>query len=1111
MERGGTITWYLNADDSDFERAMRKARAEAAATGAAVDKELTGGTTRARKSTSELNDETNDLASTFRSLETHLDNLGERFDGLETTVDALGHSTDNLDSSINRLRFDKTDKQLSNVSRTARRTRNSFDDLRLEMSRSANMFQNFQIISRGFVMTAAILGVTTLTGAVVELAGALASLIGLFNAVPAGVFSVISAFATIKTATYGMGDAFKAVASGDADKLAEALEKLSPQAQAVVKSFQKINDAFKPIRTAVQDAFFKDLGTQMDQVAAVTLPTLKKGLVDVATAMNGLAKEAARVAKEPFFQNAIAGSLQTTAQATTILKGAVQPLAVAIAGLLAVGNPYVLLLAEWVVKETELFAAFVNSARGQELLTAQIEAGISALQLLGNLLGSVGGLLIELFKQSSESGGSLIVTITEAFNAMTQFLQTTQGMQEFQSLLRVTNEVFKDLLGIVSIIAKAILDFTAAIDGLPGPFKDLVIQTLAWSSVLAFMLPYLSSVVSALDFMRDTALATSKAFGTFAAELIPGVKVVRDLDGGLVALGGTAKNAGLGKILLTWTGPIALLVTALGGLAYALGGTGEAATIFQNFFQGIPATINNIAAQLPAFIGQIGNMIEQIAQQIVKGLPMLIEVGTQIILSLVNGILGAIPSLIGTFGQLVQSVLLVLVRAIPLLINAAGQLILGIVQGIVANLPAIIASIVTLIETIVNTIVTLLPELADSGLKVIEGLIDGVTKALPQLIKGAVTIIQSLINGIIKLLPELITAGLAIVMALLNSIVKNLPLIINGAVQLVNALVTGIVQALPTIIFAVIQLFLAILKAIVDNLPLIIQAAVTIIDTLSKAFSDNLPTIIDAVIQITLAIFNALIDNMPMLVNAMFTILLALTQAIIDNIPTILGGIFRVITAIVSALIGAVGSVISAGFQLIGGLISGIVKAGPNILRSVGDTILSIILGFGEGVGQLVTAGVNLINGLIKGIASAKNAVVNKVKEIASGALDAIKNFFGIHSPSRVMASMGNYLMEGLEKGIAQTGKDVIETAQGIASDIYDSFTSLDGSSVNVNGTSSISAEPLMAPASVNASDIPVAANGTRNGIEVNQYNTVNTPVDMDKVVRDLTWELGRA
>lgn len=53
----------------------------------------------------------------------------------------------------------------------------------------------------------------------------------------------------------------------------------------------------------------------------------------------------------------------------------------------------------------------------------------------------------------------------------------------------------------------------------------------------------------------------------------------------------------------------------------------------------------------------------------------------------------------------------------------------------------------------------------------------------------------------------------------------------------------------------------------------------------------------------------------------------------------------------------------------------------------------------------IVNVGKNLIEGLWNGIKGAKDWLINKIKSLCSDALGAIKNFFGIQSPSKVMAN----------------------------------------------------------------------------------------------------------
>ena len=51
-------------------------------------------------------------------------------------------------------------------------------------------------------------------------------------------------------------------------------------------------------------------------------------------------------------------------------------------------------------------------------------------------------------------------------------------------------------------------------------------------------------------------------------------------------------------------------------------------------------------------------------------------------------------------------------------------------------------------------------------------------------------------------------------------------------------------------------------------------------------------------------------------------------------------------------------------------------------------------------------------------MASAANGVADSAKGMAKGAGDAVKNFFGIKSPSRLMMGYGQNIVQGLANGI---------------------------------------------------------------------------------------------
>ena len=61
----------------------------------------------------------------------------------------------------------------------------------------------------------------------------------------------------------------------------------------------------------------------------------------------------------------------------------------------------------------------------------------------------------------------------------------------------------------------------------------------------------------------------------------------------------------------------------------------------------------------------------------------------------------------------------------------------------------------------------------------------------------------------------------------------------------------------------------------------------------------------------------------------------------------------------------------------------------------------------------MADVGKNLVKGLWEGIQSLAGWIWDKVSSWASDLWSGIKNFFGIHSPSKKMSWIGDMLMEG--------------------------------------------------------------------------------------------------
>ena len=113
------------------------------------------------------------------------------------------------------------------------------------------------------------------------------------------------------------------------------------------------------------------------------------------------------------------------------------------------------------------------------------------------------------------------------------------------------------------------------------------------------------------------------------------------------------------------------------------------------------------------------------------------------------------------------------------------------------------------------------------------------------------------------------------------------------------------------------------------------------------------------------------------------------------------------------------------------------VTNGINNVRNAFTSLKSRITGALAGAGTwLASAGRNIIQGLVNGISGATSWVTSTIKSVCSNAVGALKSFFGIHSPSTLMAEMGEYMMAGLANGIEDGSDKAVGAMTGASKDV---------------------------------------------------------------------------
>lgn len=191
-----------------------------------------------------------------------------------------------------------------------------------------------------------------------------------------------------------------------------------------------------------------------------------------------------------------------------------------------------------------------------------------------------------------------------------------------------------------------------------------------------------------------------------------------------------------------------------------------------------------------------------------------------------------------------------------------------------------------------------------------------------------------------------------------------------------------------------------------------------IIQGLTQLITEASQTIIPMAVQI-------LLENLPSIVAAGMNLIIALVSGILDNIDMLIDCVLEMVDVIVDKLIDNLPKLIDGGIRLIAALANGLIRAIPNLVSKIPQIISSIVKGIISGIPAIFDVGKNIVEGLWNGIKSMGSWVSGKVKDFFGGIVGGVKDFLGIHSPSKVFAGIGGFMAEGLGEGFDDQFKSV--------------------------------------------------------------------------------------
>lgn len=150
-------------------------------------------------------------------------------------------------------------------------------------------------------------------------------------------------------------------------------------------------------------------------------------------------------------------------------------------------------------------------------------------------------------------------------------------------------------------------------------------------------------------------------------------------------------------------------------------------------------------------------------------------------------------------------------------------------------------------------------------------------------------------------------------------------------------------------------------------------------------------------------------------------------------------GVFSGVADTLGGFFSSAASAVESAWSGITSFFSGIWNQIKGVFSNAASTFLSI--------------GRNIVSGIKNGISNGWNSLVSWLKGKLSGLVDTVLSFFGINSPSRLFADIGENLMEGMavgiekntssEKAITDQMNNVVDTATASIEDAENALAAL--------------------------------------------------------------------
>lgn len=574
----------------------------------------------------------------------------------------------------------------------------------------------------------------------------------------------------LANAVRDLGDAANG-ASGGVDPFAEAMEKLSANAQEFIYAMQALGPAWTDVRKSIQDDLFEGLGDSVTNLANVQLPVLKTGLGAIASEING----GLRSAIAQFSTDAAAMDFSTvlgnSAEMFSGVADSMAPLSQAFMDIVTVGSEFLggagAGMSEW----AQGFADTIAEMRADGSLQEMIQNGLDMLAKLGSMLADVGGIITGVFGAAMDASGDTMAGLGQVLDMVNTFVNSVEGQDALRSF-------FASIGAAISAVMPILLQIAEVIGTTVAP---------AISEMIVAMGPGISVLVEGI----------AKGLEALAPAMGPIGEMVGALGAALAPL-----MEPLGALIGVIAGGLAQALTAL------MPGVTAITEALSAALMPVLPVITSLFEQLTPVIGQIGDVLGNVVASVISVLAPILPVLVTHFANLLTAVTPLIEPLMNLAMAILEPLLNVVVELIPIIAEIAGVLTDALGQAVQMLVPIMeqmapmfgeFATIIgELLMTAIRALAPLIPPLADAFLKIIEALLP----LLPVILELAMSLLPPLVDIIMALIPAIdpVIGIVTILIDIFAELVAFLVPILIPAIELIGSIVSTVFGVIGDVI-----------------------------------------------------------------------------------------------------------------------------------------------------------------------------------------------------------------------------------------------------------------------------------------------------------------------